>query len=146
MAVAGGAVQDRDLSFYRTALENIIVHNRFAFCYLPEGCTRNLLGILADFFMGLRDIDVVALCAAENGRINLSVRCERDLWNASALVRQVLTDIGMGGGHRHMAGGSVHEGATVSADDLYRRFCGALGIPARPVGEVTARNLSLHIA
>jgi len=146
MAVAGGAIQDRDLLHYRIALENIVIHDRFAFCYLPEGCTRNLLGILADFFMGLRDVDVVALCAAEAGRMNLSVRCERDVWNASSLVRDVLRDIGMGGGHRHMAGGSVYDGAVAGADDIYRRFCSVLGIPARTAGNDSSPNLSLHIA
>ncbi len=146
MAIAGGAIQDRDLAHYRIALENIVIHDRFAFCFLPEGCTRNLLGILADFFMGLRDIDVVALCASENGRMNLSVRCERELWNASALVHQVLSGIGMGGGHRHMAGGSVHEDAAVDADVIYRRFCEALGIRAHSSDGGSSPNLTLHIA
>ena len=130
-SILGQSLEQRDLAYYRAALNSVVVHDRFAFCHLAEGCSRNLLGVLSDFFSGLREVDVVVLCASEAGRLNLSVRCEREIRNASALVQQALAGIGMGGGHRHMAGGSVLEGVAVDAEEIYRRFCALLGAVPR---------------
>ncbi|MBD3241990.1 MAG: recombinase RecJ, partial [Chitinivibrionales bacterium] len=108
-SVLGNSIQQRDLAYYRSALDNVLIHDQFAFCYLPRGCSRNLLGILSDFFAGLREVDVVVLCAPDGHRTNFSVRCAHDRWNASLLIQEALKGIGFGGGHRHMAGGSIHE-------------------------------------
>lgn len=128
-SIVSNYIQARDLPFYRAALENLVLHNRFAFCYFPEGCSQNLLGILADFFLGLRDADFVALCANNPRGINISVRSKKDEWDASRIVRSVLRGAGSGGGHRHMAGGSIKNITLFDVDRLYRRFCRLLSIP-----------------
>lgn len=130
-AVAGSGIQSRDLNFYHRALENVFISDRFAFCHLPDGCSRNLLGVLGDFFIGLRDADLVVLCAREDGRMNLSVRSDRETWNAAAIVQEALRGIGVGGGHRHAAGGALQDGVDIDADEVYRRFCAVLGVPVR---------------
>lgn len=132
-SVVNNAIQTRDLAYYRAALDNVAIADGFAFCYLPEGCSRNLLGILGDFFIGLREVDVVVLCAREGVRTNFSVRCSRDDWNASALVQEGLAGLGFGGGHRHMAGGSIHDTNDPDVNAIYHRFCRAVGVPFRPL-------------
>ena len=118
-------MQMRDLEYYRRALDNVVIRNRFAFCYLPQGCSKNLMGILADFFMSLRDVDFVGLCARNHHAINFSVRCDPEKWNASLVIQKVLSGIGFGGGHIHMAGGTIKDPALFDVEAIYRRFCEA---------------------
>jgi len=127
-SVIHNSIQARDLAYYRAALENIVIHDRFAFCYLADGCSRNLLGILGDFFSGLRGVDITVVCARNEGRVNFSVRSSREHWNASEVVQDALRGIGRGGGHRHMAGGSTYESVLPDAPTIHRRFCSVLGI------------------
>jgi nanoRNase/pAp phosphatase (c-di-AMP/oligoRNAs hydrolase) len=127
-AVVASHVQPRELGFYRAALENVTVKSRFAFCFLPSGCSQNLMGTLADFFLGLRDVDFVALCARNEGNVNFSVRCRNADWSASQIVQEVLNGVGLGGGHRHMAGGSIKDVELFDVADIYRRFCTCLNI------------------
>ena len=142
-SVVSNAIQQRDLAYYRAALDNVLVHDRLAFCYLPDGCSRNLLGILGDFFMGLREVDIVVLCARERSRMNFSVRCARERLNASELIQEALEGIGFGGGHRHMAGGSLHESCDLDVESIYQRFCATVGVQPRALPsqvQVMVRN------
>ena len=65
-----------------------------AFCYFDEGCSQNLLGILADFVLTIDQIDFVVLCAQNARRINFSVRSETPEWDAAHVLRNALKDIG----------------------------------------------------
>ncbi len=126
-SVIQNSVQARDLTYYRAALDSIVINDRFAFCYLANGCSRNLLGILGDFFIGLREVDVAVVCARDTRRVNFSIRSSRDRWNASEIIQDALRGIGRGGGHRHMAGGSTHDHVLPDAEAMQRRFCTVLG-------------------
>jgi nanoRNase/pAp phosphatase (c-di-AMP/oligoRNAs hydrolase) len=137
-------IQPRDLGYYQQSIENLLIRHRFAFCYFPHGCSKNLLGILADFLMGIRDADVVALCARNIDEINFSIRCKRDDGDASRLIRSVLADCGFGGGHRHMAGGSIRQLDCFDVDIIYNRFCTQLHIPLVPEGTVAANSPPPH--
>lgn len=104
-------IQTQDLSFFRHALEHVLINKeeRMAFCYFPEGCNQNLLGVLGDFFLSLREISFVALCAKNGGVINFSVRNELPHLNASVMIQEVLKGMGFGGGHADMAGGIIKD-------------------------------------
>ena len=43
-------IQQKDLGFYKDAIERIKISDSVAYCYFPEGCNQNMLGILGDFF------------------------------------------------------------------------------------------------
>ncbi len=43
-------LRQEDLVFYRQAIDRVRIQDRFAFCYLDEGCDVSLLGIIGDFF------------------------------------------------------------------------------------------------
>ncbi|MCP3874300.1 MAG: DHH family phosphoesterase [Desulfobacteraceae bacterium] len=98
-------IQIDDLKQYRFMLNHMECADRMAFCYFPQGCDQNLLGILGDFLLSLDKIDFVALCAHNKDRINFSLRSEAAEWAADAIARQILQGIGFGGGHAEMAGG-----------------------------------------
>jgi nanoRNase/pAp phosphatase (c-di-AMP/oligoRNAs hydrolase) len=125
-SILRNSIQTKDLEFYRHALANVEIHDGFAFCYFPEGCNQNLLGILGDFFISLEEAEFVVLCARNSGVINVSVRSEREVWNASRIVQAALKGIGFGGGHADMAGGVIREPKGVDGQALLRRFSEAL--------------------
>jgi len=122
-------IQTKDLSFYRTALDHVRIKETLAFCYFPDGCNPNLLGILADFFMSLQEIEFVALCARNEGKINFTVRSENRAWNASHIVQEVLEGLGFGGGHVDRAGGIIQDTALFQEQEIYRRFVKILKLP-----------------
>ena len=120
-------IQISDLEFYRSLIEGIEYFDRLAFCYFPEGCNQNLLGILADFVLSLNEIEFVALCAKNENRVNFSLRNESPEWNASAVIREVLEGIGFGGGHADMAGGMMQDPSAFNKDRILRRIVSILG-------------------
>ncbi|MCB1316911.1 MAG: DHH family phosphoesterase [Leptospiraceae bacterium] len=123
-------VQTRDLAFYRQALDAVRVNQSFAFCYFPDGCNQNLLGMLGDFFLTLQEVDFVALCAHNGRRINFSLRSERNEWNCSDVIQQVLDGIGFGGGHAELAGGMMPDVTLFNKSEIESRFRSALGLSA----------------
>ncbi len=105
--------------------------DRMAFCYFPQGCDQNLLGILGDFLLSLDKIDFVALCAHNEDRINFSLRSEVAEWAADAIARQILQGIGFGGGHAEMAGGVSYDVSQFDKDTLFENTLTALHIKQR---------------
>ena len=67
------------------------------------------------------------LCARNRGVINISVRSEREEWNASRVVQAALQGIGFGGGHADMAGGIIADPQAVDGPSLRDIFRKALG-------------------
>lgn len=119
-------IQQGDLNFYRKALEKVRIQDRFAFCYFEEGCNQNLLGIIGDFFLSLREVDFVFLCARNGGQINFSLRSEVEKWNAALIVQDILKGEGFGGGHRDMAGGIMRDPRLFSEAEFFTRTKRAL--------------------
>ncbi len=125
-SILRNSIQTKDLAFYRHALENVQITNGVAFCWFPGGCNQNLLGILGDFFISLEEAEFVVLCARNANVINVSVRNEREGWNASQIVQAALNGIGFGGGHADMAGGIIREPDGIDGTVLHARFLAAL--------------------
>ncbi len=121
-------IQTKDLNFYRTALDRVRISGTLAFCYFPEGCNQNLMGILGDFFMSVQEIDFVALCAKNEGKINLSVRSENLKWNASMIIQEVVSGLGFGGGHSDRAGGIVQDANLFREEEFFDRFVRGLNL------------------
>ena len=128
-SILRNSIQTQDLDFYRHALANVQIRDRVAFCWFPEGCNQNLLGILGDFFITLEEAEFVVLCARNDGVINISVRSERDAWNASRMVQEALSGIGFGGGHADMAGGIIRDPQGIDGPQIHERFRRALRVP-----------------
>ena len=131
-SILRNSIQTRDLEFYRHALANVQVQDGVAFCWFPEGCNQNLLGILGDFFIALEEAEFVVLCARNDSVINVSVRSEREDWNASRVVQAALGGIGFGGGHADMAGGIIRDPRGIDGPQLHDRFRQAMSLPAAP--------------
>ena len=119
-------IEKADLDYYKHLIENLEFYNSFAFCYFPEGCTQNLLGILADFVLSLNEADFVFLCAKNSAVINISVRNEMPGKDASLIVRKTLDGIGFGGGHTNMAGGLIYDPSSFNKELIIDRVISAL--------------------
>ncbi len=115
-------IQSKDLSFYKYAIDNVKINDEIAFCYFPDGCNQNLLGILGDFFLALDEVEFVILCARNGGSINFSTRNEKKEWNAARAVQDALQGMGFGGGHADMAGGIVPDAAKFDPDAILVKF------------------------
>lgn len=110
---------ENDLAYYRYMLDNLNRSGRLAYCCFPDGCGQNLLGILADFVLSLVEIEFVMLCAINGNRVNFSLRCENEDWNAGEVVREFLEDKGFGGGHDDMAGGVIYDASLFNEPDAF---------------------------
>ncbi len=121
-------IQTKDLEFYRYAINNVKIEKAVSFCYFPEGCNQNLLGILGDFLLSLEEIDFSILCAKNKGKVNFSIRNERPEWNAALVIQNALQGIGFGGGHADMAGGIIHDASLFDPAEVYALFARELGL------------------
>ncbi len=120
-AVLRNNIQQKDLTFYKRALEKMRIQDRFAFCYFEDGCNQNLLGIIGDFFLSLNEVDFVLLCARNMNSINFSLRSEVRKWNAAMIIQDILKDIGFGGGHSDMAGGIIKDTKDFSEEEFFQK-------------------------
>jgi nanoRNase/pAp phosphatase (c-di-AMP/oligoRNAs hydrolase) len=121
-AILRNYIQQEDLQFYREAIEKVKIKDNVAFCYFHQGCNQNMLGILGDFFLALKEVDFVVLAANNRNKINFSLRNENSSWNCSKIIQEVLNGIGFGGGHSDMAGGIIHDISLFNEEQIYDKF------------------------
>lgn len=115
-------IQQKDLKFYKEAIDRVEIIKNVAYCYFPEGCNQNMLGILGDFFLALSEVDFVILLADNGGKINFSLRNENIDWNCSFIIQAALKGIGFGGGHADMAGGIINDISLFNERNVRGRF------------------------
>lgn len=111
-----------DLGAISSALDRARIHGPLLFSDIPMECSQELISIVADFLLRLKEIDVVAIVETGGPQMHLSVRSRRDSVSAALLIQRALAGLGAGGGHDHMAGGSIEQDAWPGTDELYRRF------------------------
>jgi nanoRNase/pAp phosphatase (c-di-AMP/oligoRNAs hydrolase) len=116
------SIQVKDLSFYKNALEKVVIKDHIAFCYFDEGCNQNLLGIIGDFFLTIKEVEFVFLCARNKQSINFSLRSENPKWNSAHIIQEILKGIGFGGGHSEMAGGIIQDSMLFDETDIYNKL------------------------
>jgi nanoRNase/pAp phosphatase (c-di-AMP/oligoRNAs hydrolase) len=119
---------EQELAIYEQAIKTAKLSNKFAFCYYSGECSQNLLGIIADFFLAIKEIEFVALCALSDNKIIFSTRSENRQWNTALIITNVLEGLGTGGGHKDMAGGVIKDVALFNEAEIYQRFKQQLGI------------------
>lgn len=115
-------IEFSDLPKFSYLISHLKSEGTVGFCYFPMGCPQNLLGILADFMLALKEIEFVILCAKNGHHLNFSLRNEDPKLGAQIVIRNVLHGRGFGGGHIHMAGGVILNAENVNEDALYTDF------------------------
>ena len=112
-------IQQADLVFFIEAMSKARFSARMAFYYFPGGCAQNLLGIIANFLLSIQEVNFVVLAAKNTDRVIFSVRSEEPSWPADSIIRNLLRDLGAGGGHKDMAGGIVSDPDLFDADIFF---------------------------
>ncbi len=115
-------ISKQDLIYYKYLLENVTIDGNFGFCYFENGCSQNLLGILADYLLSVQEINFVVLCSKNGEVVNLSIRNELKQLDASKIIQEVLEGIGLGGGHTMLAGGVISKASDFKLDYIYNQF------------------------
>ncbi|MCX7787192.1 MAG: DHH family phosphoesterase [Spirochaetes bacterium] len=122
----------QDLPIIQQAVNHYRIIDEICFLELDLECTSELLGLVSDFFLGLKEIIIVVSWAFEKDILHVSVRSEDPARPADLIVRRALAGIGSGGGHVHMGGGAITRNRFPGAEVLRSRFLEALGKKEHP--------------
>jgi nanoRNase/pAp phosphatase (c-di-AMP/oligoRNAs hydrolase) len=120
------ALSKKDLNSLRTAAANARIQEGIFFTVISEDITQEVISILADFFLRLREISITILVENKGETRPVSVRSQAPEISAARVVQTALQDIGEGGGHDYMAGGLLFPGIEINDDDLFQRFVSAI--------------------
>ena len=96
-----------DLRAYGSAIENIRVYGTLGIAAIPFACPDALIALVADFILSLEEVEVAIIYAYRAKELKFSVRSEDPGVHAGTLINRALRDLGNGGGHAEMAGGSI---------------------------------------
>lgn len=117
----------QDLGVFREAINACLVAHDFCFIPIQKECTPEVMALVADFFLGLREIHFVVVLSPERDEYRISVRSEDNNRPTDVVIRDALADIGSGGGHVHMGGGSIPRDLFPGEEGLRNRFIKAMG-------------------
>jgi nanoRNase/pAp phosphatase (c-di-AMP/oligoRNAs hydrolase) len=116
-----------DLAAFRQAIDACIIAREFAFIALQGEYTAEVMALIADFFLNLREIQFVVVVSGDRDDFRLSVRSESAHWPCDVIIHTSLEGVGSGGGHIHMGGGSIPHDLYPGNEGLRKRFIDALG-------------------
>ncbi len=97
----------QDLDKFKHSIKNLKIINDIGIVQANTVKTHHLLAIICDFFMQLRELNLVIGYSIKKNKISISVRNEIKKYNASKIAGKITENIGSGGGHNSMAAGIV---------------------------------------
>lgn len=95
-----------DIYAYAKALETFEIYGNIGFVHI-ENCNDSLLGTISDMVYTIEGTSIVVSYAKRHDGIKFSVRSGEKYIYADELVKHILKDKGVGGGHKEMAGGFI---------------------------------------
>lgn len=119
----GSQITQKDLLLYAEAFRNVETYGSLAFLKIQDA-NDSLIGAANDFVLSIDTIQVSIAYSRKRNGIKISIRSIQPEVKANELVRFITADIGVGGGHSHMAGGFIPE-SNIPHDkniDLYIRY------------------------
>ncbi len=117
-----------DLAVFREAINQCVVAEDFCYVPIQKETTPEVMALIADFFLGLREIHFVVVVEPEREEYRISVRSEDYGRPSDVVIRKALEGIGAGGGHVHMGGGSIPRDLYPGEEGLRKRFLEAMGL------------------
>lgn len=117
-----------DLGVFREAINSCVVAGDFAFIAVEKECSPEVSALIADFFLGLREIHFVVVLVPDRDSYRISVRSEDTAKPSDSIIRKSLRGIGYGGGHVHMGGGTIPRDLFPGTAGLRNRFLVAMGM------------------
>lgn len=95
-----------DILAYAEALRDIEIYGNIGFIHI-EDCNDSLLGTISDMVYTIEGVSVVVSYAKRDDGIKFSIRSGEKSIKANQLIKYILSDKGIGGGHDVMAGGFI---------------------------------------
>ncbi|MDR2471621.1 MAG: DHH family phosphoesterase [Treponema sp.] len=102
----GNEISVQDLELYAEAFKTVEIYDEIGFLRL-KSVNDSLLGAAGDIVVSVAGVNIVVAYAVRANGIKLSVRSTCDKVKANDLVRSLVKDCGVGGGHDNMAGGFI---------------------------------------
>ena len=102
----GNEISVKDLELYAEAFKTVEIYDELAFLRL-KNVNDSLLGAAGDIVVSVAGVQIVVAYAVRDAGIKISVRSTNDKIKANDLVKHLVEDYGVGGGHNNMAGGFI---------------------------------------
>ena len=102
----GNEISVKDLDLYAEAFKTVEIYDELAFLRL-KNVNDSLLGAAGDIVISVSGVNIVVSYAVRENGIKLSIRSTNNKIKANDLVRYLVEDCGVGGGHDNMAGGFI---------------------------------------
>jgi nanoRNase/pAp phosphatase (c-di-AMP/oligoRNAs hydrolase) len=104
------------------ALSSAIFRGELVVAELAGDYPAELLSVLADFLLRLRETDFSVVVETGGVECRLSARSRNAKLDAGHILSQALEGIGSGGGHPHMAGGIIARNRYPGKEMLFEKF------------------------
>ena len=111
-----------DSYLFKEAIANRIIKDGVCFITIHSDSSPEAIGLIADFFLGLREIHFVMVVCCWGEHYKCSVRSEESALPADKMLAEALRDIGQGGGHIYMAGGGISADRYPGDHEILRRL------------------------
>jgi nanoRNase/pAp phosphatase (c-di-AMP/oligoRNAs hydrolase) len=111
-------IQFSDLYAYGHAINSIKIYDNLSFSNTGIDCPEALIATISDFVLALEEVNLSIVYSLKKDGIKLSVRSDREEYDAGLITKLALEGIGNGGGHDRMAGGFVLFGPDVNKEML----------------------------
>jgi nanoRNase/pAp phosphatase (c-di-AMP/oligoRNAs hydrolase) len=118
------SLSKKDLPAFDLAITNARIRGKLFFTLITVDTSQEVISILADLFLRLREIAVSVIIENQGSAHHVSVRSRDPAVSAVRVIRRALQDIGEGGGHDHMAGGLLN--TEISEETLFQKFVEAV--------------------
>jgi len=102
----GNEITKKDLELYAEAFRTVEIYDKLAFLRLMN-VNDSLLGAAGDIVVNVKGVNIVVAYAVRETGIKLSVRSTLEKIKAGDLIRYIVDNCGVGGGHNNMAGGFI---------------------------------------
>lgn len=128
------------ISIFKEAMQNMDIENHFCFVSIKKECSPDLLAVIADFFLSLKEVRFVVVLAPYKNSYRVSLRSEDKMRSTELIVKKALKGIGHGGGHVYMGAGSIPRDLFLGFDMIKERFKSVL----KEIDDNTAKTDSLN--
>jgi len=102
----GNEISIDDLSLYAEAFKTVEIYDELAFLRL-KNVNDSLLGAAGDIVVSVAGVEIVIAYAVREKGVKLSVRSACQQIKANDMVKYLVENYGVGGGHDSMAGGFI---------------------------------------
>lgn len=103
------------------AFQHFLVSDSVLLTEVHGDYSNELLSVLADFLLRLQEIMFVVVIEVLGDEYHLSARSRTQDIDTGHIIRRVLSGIGTGGGHAHMAGGLIRAKEYPGAQEFLRK-------------------------